>query len=172
MCNGSHRMQWIHSNKPNLAPYTKVTDKRFAEFESKLKYLKDWRQEVYASPKKTEAQKKAMILAQQTLDAWEMICLAMPACIKFLLNEGTKFVMARVFCQDPLEQHFSKQRASCGGNKNPNVAAYLHNESTIHLQGKLRLKRRGANTETSRLVLDDTPLPKRKKVVKRCILPE
>ena len=133
--------------------------------------MEDWRKEINALTGKTLEEKKTMILSHQTLDAWEMICKSLPACIQWLLKKGTKFVNGRVFCQDPLEQHFSKQRASAGGNRNPSVETFLRNENSIHLQRNLSLKRRGANTETAQLEFDETPLPKRKKNVRRVILP-
>lgn len=136
-------------------------------------YLKDWKKEVDSTPNLSAEEKKARILPQQTLVAWEMIGLSLPAAIKFLLRRGTKFVNARVFCQDPLEQHFSKQRAKLGSNKNPDLDQYLRNENMIHLQGKLSFKRRGTNTEQAARLLEDInePLPKRAKTVRRKIIP-
>lgn len=62
MGNGSNRLQSIHANNPNLAPYTKLTDKRFAEFENELEYLKEWKEEVDAMPKKTPVENGRMVL--------------------------------------------------------------------------------------------------------------
>lgn len=113
--------------------------------------------------------KKHLLLSDQTLNAWEMICKSIPECIQFLLREGTKYVMARVFCQDMLEQHFSKQRAALGGNRNPHPDQFLRTGNLLHLQEGLSLKRRGANTESLEAFLDETPLPKRKKPVRRSL---
>ncbi|KAK3913149.1 Heat stress transcription factor A-1 [Frankliniella fusca] len=171
MGNGSHAKQWIYCNKPNLKPYTSLNDRRFEEYARKWQYFEDWKEEIKNMEGKTKEEKATMILSPQTLDAWEMICKSLPACIKWLLQQGTKFINARVFCQDPLEQHFSKQRAAAGGYRSSNTDTWLRNEGTLHLQRNLSLKRRGANTETSQPQLDATPLPKRKKTVRRAILP-
>ena len=171
MGNGSFSTQWIHLNKPILKPYSSRGDERFDRYKKLLQYLYDWKKEVDSTPNLTKEEKKAKILSQQTLDAWERICHGIPAAIEFLLQQGQKYVNARIFSQDPLEQHFSKQRGACGSNRNPNVLTYGMNENAIHFQGKMSLKRRGANTKSCPSTVDDTPLPKRRKVVRRAILP-
>ena len=150
---GAYKDQWVHCNKPRFKPYTCIEDPRFQEYEEKWEYLEKWKEEVEAIstitteekmkgiPCKTREDKNALILSQQTLNNFEMICHAIPECITFLLGQGTKYIMARVFCQDPLEQHFSKQRASQGGNRNPDASQYLQNENSRFIQGKLSLKR-------------------------------
>ena len=173
-CNGSYRDQWIHCNKPNLKPYVSGDDDTFKKYEEMIEYLNKWKKQVAAEPNVSQEERNTRILSKQTLDAWEMICRALPAAIKFLLEEKTRYVNARVFCQDPLEQHFSKQRALMGGNRNPSVDQYLRNENNIHLQGRLSLKRRGTNTShdagnDSSIML---PLPKRPKMTRRSIFPE
>lgn len=170
MGNGSHAKAWIHCNKPNLKPYTSTNDRRFAEYTNKWNYLEEWKEEI-KKMNINKDEKATMILSQQTLDSWEMICKSLPACIKWLLQQGTKFINARVFCQDPLEQHFSKQRAAAGAYKSSNSDTWLRREGNIHLQRSLSLKRKGANTETAQLEFDETPLPKRKKIVRRAIIP-
>lgn len=173
MGNGYYKDQWYHYNKPDLAPYRSKLDRRFGRYEAGLKYLYDWKEEVESTPNLKKEERKARILSQQTFDAWERICLAIPAAIKYLLDQGQQYVMARIFCQDPLEQHFSKQRGAMGGNRNPTADQYLRNENKIHLQGSLSMKRRGTNTESIPSCLDSTPLPaKRKRPVSRAIFPK
>lgn len=169
-------MQFVRTRNPNLAAYESVNDDRLKEgqgFCKIIKYFSEWREEVAKLPNKTPDQKRKMLPSKKTLHGIEMTCHSIPAAIKFLLKRGAKFVMGRVFCQDPIEQHFSKQRAANGGNNNPTVQQYMRTDNALHLQGNLRLKRRGANTEDStKLTSDDlTPLRKRPKTVRRCIMP-
>lgn len=169
--NGAYKKQWVLARKPRLKPYSSLDDPRFQEYEDKWRYFQDWQREVDSTPNLTQAERSSRILSKQTLNAWELICKAIPECIKFLLKEGTKYIMARVFCQDPLEQHFAQQRASQGRNQNPDEEQYLRNENSIHLQGKLKIKRRGANTEqSSNVFFDDSPLPRKKKATRRSLM--
>ncbi|KAK3909139.1 DNA transposase [Frankliniella fusca] len=159
--------QSIHQHKPNLAPYSNLEDERFQKFEQMLLYLRNWKEEIELMPNLTREEKKSRLLPQATIDGWEMVCRALPLAIKFLLSRGTKFVMARIFCQDPVEQRFSKHRAI---DANPEPEKFLKDENTLNLQGKMKMKRRGANTETAGSSLDMTPLPKRPKTVRRALL--
>lgn len=161
LCNGNFSMQAAFTRNPLLAPYTSESDDRFKLFDKIIHYFEEW---------KTEAKGDRRLLpSEQTLVGIEMTCRSMQAAIKFLLQEGQQFVMSRIFCQDPLEQHFSKQRGALGGNRNPTVEQYLHNERNLHVLGNIRFKRKRANTEdTSRITKADcTPLPKRPKVLAR-----
>lgn len=95
-----------------------------------------------------------MQLSHQTLVGIEMTVRGFTAAAKYLLTPveeggaGTKFLMAGAFSQDALEQYFSKQRAACGGNRNPTEAMYLRNVGSLHLQRNMKLKRtRGNVTE-------------------------
>lgn len=167
MGNGSFSTQWIHLNKPILKPYSSLGDERFNRYKELLQYLHHWKKEVDS----TLTKEKARILSQQTLDACEGICHGIPVAIKYLLEQGQKYVNARICCQDTIEQHFSKQRGACGSNRNLNVLTYGVNENEIHLLGKTSLKRRGVKTQSCHSIVDDTPLPKWKKGVRRAILP-
>lgn len=90
--------------------------------------------------------------------------------IKFLLDKengaGLDFVNPRIFCQDPLEQYFRKQRAGCGGSTNPNVAQFLNKQRTLHVSGQMSVKRRG-NTEVDVdcYSLSEDPLPKKRRTL-------
>ena len=109
----------------------------------------------------TKAEKK--LLATLTLEGIEFTTMAFIGAVKFLLQEGAKYINARVFSQDHLEQHFSKQRSRCGGSSNPNVGTYLQNNVNIHIQGQLGVRKRKGNTEdlSQGMVITNEPLPKR-----------
>ncbi|KAE8742013.1 hypothetical protein FOCC_FOCC012454, partial [Frankliniella occidentalis] len=86
------------------------------------------------------------VLSHQTQLGIEMTTLAFIGCTKFLLAEGTHFINARVFSQDPLEQFFSKQRAGGGGSTNPNLSRFLNRGRLIHMLGQLGIKCRKGNS--------------------------
>jgi len=117
-----------------------------------------------------------MLLSPQTRKGIEITIRGFIGAVKYLLSVGVKYVMAAIFNQDRIEQNFGKQRAACGGGRNPTVHQYMHNQNSIYLQRKLRLKRKGANTEADddeESKLDDTPLPKRPKTsARRLIMPQ
>ena len=83
--------------------------------------------------------------------------------INFLLEEGTSFINARVFTQDPLEQHFSKIRAGQGGSNNPDLLQCLNKIRALHTFGQLGIRKRKGNCGEDGSVVEVTtePLAKR-----------
>ena len=105
-------------------------------------------------------------LSYQTLEGIKITVLGFTGVVKFLLDEGVKFINARVFCQDPIEQYFSKLRSRGGGSTNPNVSQVLHSQRSIHVQGNIGVKknyRGNTEVETESMTITNEPLPKRKK---------
>ena len=149
---------------PNLNPYVDVNDKRFDELLEFVNYLKEWRDEVEKKEGFSKAEKSKMMLSQQTLDGITMTVHSFIAATRFLLTEGVKFVNARVFCQDPLERYFSKQRQCGGGSRNPTAAQFHSNEVRIGIHKDVSV--RGGNVQSRLKTLDisDEPLAKRKKI--------
>ena len=80
-----------------------------------------------------------------------------------LVHTGAKFILSERFNQDPLESHFGKQRQMKGGNENPTVAQFNHNENSLRLLGSQALAPVSGNSKRSGYTqeIDDTPLPKR-----------
>ncbi|KAJ1531379.1 hypothetical protein ONE63_000060 [Megalurothrips usitatus] len=105
-------------------------------------------------------------LSHQTIEGIKITVYGFTKAVKFLLMEGVLFVNARVFCQDPLEQYFSKQRSKCGGSTNPNLSQSLRNQRSISIQGQLKTKRnyRGnTEVESQSMAISNEPLPKKQK---------
>lgn len=196
MLNGAHSKQGKRKRNPNLAPYCSKEDQRFDKLDEFLQYLQEWKEDAEASVKanKTvdesvqaddpndvvepdqwedieneEEQDPASVrqLSHQTLEGIKITVHGFTGAVKFLLDEGVKFINARVFCQDPLEQYFSKLRSRCGGSTNPNMSQALHSQRSIHVQGTLGVKKnyRG-NTEVNNqcMTISTEPLPKRRKL--------
>ena len=104
-------------------------------------------------------------LCQQTLEGIEISIRGFMGAVKYLLTEGgVHYVNARVFCQDPLEQYFSKQRAKGGGSNTPNLMKYFENARAIHIQRGLNIRKRKGNSreEEARGNICHEKMPKRK----------
>ena len=87
------------------------------------------------------------MLCQQTQDGIEITIRGFIGAVKYLLDHGgVDFINARVFCQDPLEQFFSKQRQKGGGSSTPNLQKFMENARAIHIQRGLSVRKRTANT--------------------------
>ena len=84
---------------------------------------------------------------------------------------GVKFVLTEHLCQDPLEAFFGRQRMSCGRNDNPSVQTFLQNTTSLRVQGSASMNPFRGNTRRGKrkrdIVVDDTPLPKRKQQRKK-----
>ena len=86
---------------------------------------------------------------------------------ELLRIDGVKYVLTDRFNQDPLEEHFGKQRTKGGGVDNPTILQYMYNErkiivskSDMIIKGNTRGRKRDA------VVIDTTDqkeLPKRSK---------
>ena len=83
-----------------------------------------------------------------------------------LIKKTGRYILSEVFCQDPIERYFSKQRHRGGGNENPTVDQF-HSNSAILVQrqqiGSV-LKTMNVEPNNSDCVDPDSayqPLPKR-----------
>ncbi|KAE8738429.1 hypothetical protein FOCC_FOCC016093 [Frankliniella occidentalis] len=172
MQNGAYRHHGNRKKNPLLNAYEEIDDERFTKLESFLAYLNDWELDAneFAQEKGLNAEAAAsLILHRRTLVGIETTTRAFIGATRFLLQEGQKYVNGRIFCQDPLEQFFSRQRASHGGSKNPNLDQFMRVVELARTVRGLGFKRKTANTE----FLDDnlhvetlsTPLPKRKRKI-------
>lgn len=79
-----------------------------------------WEDEVDNSKVKAN-EKEKMLLSRQTLEGIYITVNGFIGAVKYMLSIGAKFINARVFCQDPLEQYFSKQRAAGGAQNSVTV---------------------------------------------------
>lgn len=104
------------------------------------------------------------LLSKETLEGIRMTTLAFKPLITLMLLHGASFINARVFTQDPLEQHFSKIRAGQGGSNNPNLNQVLNKNRALHTIGQLGMRKRKGNSGEGDNTVEVTtePLPKRK----------
>ncbi|XP_052131084.1 uncharacterized protein LOC127751486 [Frankliniella occidentalis] len=193
--NGAHSSIATKTRNKNVAAYTSETDERFGLIEDFLNYLEDWEKEaqnpnqsvnasmisnasinnldhdeseiedgVFNPDEETSSSKRLM--SKQTLDGIRMTSYAFKPLVSFMLKAGASFVNARVFTQDPLEQHFSKVRAGQGGSNNPNIFQVLNRNRALHTIGQLGTRKRKGNhgEDSNQIEVTTEPLPKRKYV--------
>ncbi|KAK3910721.1 Transposable element P transposase [Frankliniella fusca] len=189
--NGAHTSIAQKKKNPNLAPYTIYH--RFGLLEDFLNYLDTWQDEAanpnqsYSSnvddsmvvdadnpgdadiseiedPSEEVTKASSRQLSSQTLEGIRITTLAFKPLVQFLLAEGTKFINARVFSQDPLEQQFSKIRAGHGGSSNPNLHQGLRKIKGLGELGELGMRKRKGNAgeDNSEIKVTNEPLLKRK----------
>ena len=86
-----------------------------------------------------------------------------------LFYPGVRAVFSERFNQDPLESFFGKQRSHGGRCDNPTVKDFVYNITSLRLQGALakdpvrgNCRRRARDSKQADLI-DNTPLPKRKR---------
>lgn len=87
------------------------------------------------------------LIPHQTHLGIEMSCRSFIGATTFLVKEGVSFINARVFCQDPLEQNFGRQRMAGGGSNNPNLNQFLHKQRGFSIIGELSAANKRGNTE-------------------------
>ena len=105
-----------------------------------------------------------MFISWQTHEGLQITCFSLIECVKFLLQSGVNYVLSEKFCQDDLENYFGKQRAIGCRRDNPTVRDVGYNDNTIKSQ--FSIKPLGGNVYNHGdkwNVIDNTPLPKRKK---------
>ena len=86
---------------------------------------------------------------------------------KILLDyPEVKYFLSEKLNQDPLEEYFSKQRATCGSWDNPTVEQFGHNIHTLYVASNcVKASKRGNvrnRNKDDANTLDSTPLPRRK----------
>ena len=80
-----------------------------------------------------------------------------------------QYVLSECFSQDPLENYFGQLRARGGRCENPTVQASLESAQSLRVQGSLAMQPvRGNSSRKRRLfhgqeIIDETPLPKRRR---------
>lgn len=149
-----------------LAPYTSPDDPRFQLLRGYVDYLDDWQEKVEERGGRfSRKERNAMMLPEQTVTAIKLTVASFTGLVRYLLKKGAKSVCGRRVCQDPLEQNFSTWRRQCGSSNNPGVLQVLQTRVSTHAQRQVALPSKRGNTgyDEECLVIDDTPVPRKKK---------
>lgn len=84
-----------------------------------------------------------------------------------LIKKTGRYLLSEVFCQDPIERYFSKQRHRGGGNENPTVSQFHSNSAILAQRQQIGSTLKTINVEPSTLDTMQSayqPLPKRRRV--------
>ena len=154
--------------KPDLAPYRSVDDGRFRFFDEFVQYLEHWKTAVQTRQGQfSQDERIKMVLSHQTFKGLCMTSRSFPEAAKYLLNHGVEFVLSNRFCQDPLEQHFGRQRAMGRRNDNPNLYVFGYNERSLQLQRNLAeaIQPKGfvETSEGEKATICESPLKKKQR---------
>lgn len=165
--NGAHSSQALKHLNENLAAYDDINDPRFDWLLRDFweNFMVKWKEDNAKLGLTASALAKTM-LPYQAVEGIEISIRSFVDSARWMLTEGrARFVMARAWSQDPLEQSFSIQRASCGGASAPNAEKFLRTQINMALQGKMKTRRRNANVafDEECTEVSSKPLPKRQR---------
>ena len=82
---------------------------------------------------------------------------------------GVRYFLSEKLCQDPLESFFGKQRMRGRYSDNPSMEGFLKGTVSLRVQGSVAAEpkrgncSRGEPHTISDCVVDNTPLPKRRR---------
>ena len=155
----------LTTGNPLLAPYISIGDQRFEQLKEFERYIWDWGEQVKNLQGVPDSQKKKMTFSHQTVQGIYMTVNGFIGAIRFLLSVGAEYVNGRAYCQDNLEQYFSKQRASGGGRNSVSATFFFTSDIKISLHRDMNVHRKSANTSTAlaHMEIDESPVPKRRK---------
>ena len=151
--------------KPFLKPYTDCSDERFSWLDTFLEYFSLWKESVENRPGNfSQTAKSKMFISWQTHEGIEVTVNSFKEVVRYLLENGVKYVLSERFCQDDLENYFGRQRAIGRRKDNPSIRDVGFNDNTIKSQFSVRPIAGNVRDGLGKFnVIDETPLPKRKK---------
>lgn len=88
---------------------------------------------------------------------------------ELLAMDGVKFLLSEKFTQDPLEEHFGRQRRRGGSNDNPTLAEFGQQELALNVINSelirdIKGNTRGRDSEKRKIDINDKRiLPKKKR---------
>lgn len=167
--NSRNLLEGKRFRKPDLLPYTHVSDIRFDFLQGEfLQYLEDWRSSVQNRQGQFSAgERQKMFLSLQTYRGLVMTVKSFVEVTRYLLSNGVPFVLSHKFCQDPLEEHFGRHRAIGRSAENPNLFQFGHQENSIRLQRQMALivtpkgNIKGANQQRPAVTITSSPMKKK-----------
>ncbi|XP_047135769.1 uncharacterized protein LOC124812779 [Hydra vulgaris] len=158
-----HRLK----KKPFLKPYESLTDERYHWLDEFLEYLRLWKVSIETrAGHYNDNSKSKMFLSWQTYEGLKITVYSFKEVVKFLLENGLKYVLSERFCQDDLENYFGRQRAIGRRQDNPSVRDVGYNDNIIKSQFSIRPIAGNVHSNSTFSDISSSPLPKRKRLVK------
>ena len=150
--------------KPFLKPYESLDDVRFEWLNQFLGYFELWKESIgERQGNYSKDDKNRMFISAQTHEGLQITVHSFTEVCKFLLQHGVPYVLSERFCQDDLENYFGRQRAIGHRRDNPSLKDVGYNDNTIKAQYSVRPIAGNVQGHEKFNIIDDSPLPKRKK---------
>ena len=160
-----------HVKKRNefIKPYTSADDDRFGWLvDVFIQYLESWKASAHEREGDfSDDARGKMFLSMQTYEGLKISVFSHVEEIKFLLENGFKYVLSERFMQDVLEDYFGHQRSKGRRADNPSAYEFDYNYLTIAAQRDIAPVVRGnvgGRYEKKKwFAVSDEPVQKRKK---------
>eukprot|EP00112_Aurelia_sp_Birch-Aquarium-sp1_P001627 Seg1176.6 transcript_id=Seg1176.6/GoldUCD/mRNA.D3Y31 product="hypothetical protein" protein_id=Seg1176.6/GoldUCD/D3Y31 len=135
--------------KEFLKPYTDVDDHIFQWLEEEfLGYLKSWKESIDQREGEFDGSAKVKIfIAWQTYEGLKLSTYSLVDVTKFLLRSGASYIITNMFCQDPVEEYFGRQRGLGRRCDNPSIWDFGYNANKLRIQRSI-LPVRGNSKDT------------------------
>lgn len=130
------RTEHIHKKNEFIKPYASLDDDRFEWLLNLfLVYLENWRESTLEREGNySDDARGKMFFSQQTYEGLKTSVYSHIEAIKFLLENGSEYVLSKRFMQDILEDYFGHQRAKGHRSDNPSAHEFGYNDLTIGIQ--------------------------------------
>ena len=126
------------TRKQFVKRYRTQDDECFAWLENDfLGYLNSWKENVDNRVGNFAQNVRArMLISWKTYEGLQITVYSLIEATKFLLGEGSEFVLTERFCQEVVEEYFGRQRAHVHGRRNDNLNLYQfgYNDNAIRIQ--------------------------------------
>ena len=123
-----HRLK----KKPFLKPYESLTEERYLWLDEFLEYFRLWKDSIETKTEHYNANSKSkMFVSWQTYEGLKITVHSFIEVLKFLFENGVKYVLLERFCQDDLENYFDRQRAIDRRRDNPSLRDVGYNNNII-----------------------------------------
>ncbi|XP_057290356.1 uncharacterized protein LOC130613056 [Hydractinia symbiolongicarpus] len=155
-----------------LAAYRDVNDWRFEFLEKEFleHYLGRWEEQANDTPNLSQDEKNKLLLSKQTINGWKITVKSFVELTKLLLQSpNVKMILSEKFSQDPLEEHFARQRRSGGTCDNPTLYQFGQHELSLLVMKSELIRdlrgntRRGNQNQIHLDVNDMRKLPQKRK---------
>ena len=110
--------------------------------------------------------KSKMFVSWQTYEGLKITVHSFKEIVKFLLENGVKYVLSERFCKDDLENYFGRQRAIGRRRDNPSLRDVGYNDNIIKSQFSIRPIAGNVHSHNKFSDISSSPLSKRRRIVK------
>ena len=105
-----------------------------------LQYFEDWINSIEQRDGNfSKRENNKMFISQQTYEGLKISVNSIIEAEQFLLQHQVRCVLTERFCQDPLENHFGRQRSLGVQKDNPSLRDFRYNDSSIRNQKIFKL---------------------------------